>query len=480
MSSASIKLIECRDNEIVIYLTEPIQGIFNLKAYLPNTINPKLVFEKDIEVNGDSFTIARYYDNYDGCFFVFRHEDADARCVESIVSANIKDYPIYAKRISKKGLRCVNIEDGLKLGMRHTVIDLPVQTLLRTYQEEDCYPYEYQGKTYYIYSKVQEWLDDLVHQYTINKVHCTINLLICIPVDDRMKHIVEHPDCNPKTRMSAFNITSEAGYMYIAAICNFLAKRYTEPEVRCVDGLIIANEINVQRYWASAGEKTCQQYLFDYSRVLRVAWLAGAQYWKNWRVYISLENHFGKSLLYFTYNFTGLESYAGKECLEWLDRYSVTEGNFNWNVAFHPYAYDLRLPDFWNDDLAQNTYDSEIVSFKNLNVLVGFVKALSQWEGSSRKIILSEQGFNSSGNPSLEWVQAAAYGHAFKKVMCYPEIEAFIYHSHVDNKNEENGLKLGLRRSDDFNDDSNIKPIYHLMKVIETRVYDDKPLWYHF
>ena len=174
------------------------------------------------------------------------------------------------------------------------------------------------------------------------------------------------------------------------------------------------------------------------------------------------------------------EVYAGQDCLDELDTFATADGDFNWNIAYHPYAYDLAMPDFYNDDKSTFLGSSPVISFKNLSVLVDYVRVhLSVYRWSPRKIILSEQGFNSANDATLEFVQATAYGRAFKEVMQYPEIEAFIYHSHVDNVGEE-GLRLGLRRSADFDSTDNIKPIYQVFKTIEELTYDNRPIWEHY
>ena len=295
-----------------------------------------------------------------------------------------------------------------------------------------------------------------------------------------MSAIIQHPRYDGQGVMSAINITSPEGCLYFETLCYYLAQRYTQPTMK-IDGIILANEINIQGHWANAGSMSCKDYLFEYSRALRIAWQAGAQHWSKWRVYISLDRHWNETLNFWHKTLDKFKAYPGRECLLNLDYWSRLEGNFNWNIAFHPYAVDLFTPDYYNDSIDINDELPNIVSIKNLIVLVKFTcQTLSRWQGGFRKIILSEQGFSSNDDPILEYVQATAYGRAFKEVMRFPEIEAFIYHSHVDNEGEEGSLRLGLRRSNDFTTTDNIKPIYYVFKHIEDITYDNKPLWTHF
>jgi hypothetical protein len=68
-------------------------------------------------------------------------------------------------------------------------------------------------------------------------------------------------------------------------------------------------------------------------------------------------------------------------------------------------------------------------------------------DGHSRKVALTEQGFNCPEEPEGETKQAAAFAFAWKKVQALPEVESFLYHRHVDHP-YESGLKVGIREHD--------------------------------
>lgn len=93
-------------------------------------------------------------------------------------------------------------------------------------------------------------------------------------------------------------------------------------------------------------------------------------------------------------------------------------------------------------------FDAPRITFRNLEVLVRF---LSQpgftYQGESRRIALTEQGFHCRASAEGPALQAAAYAYAWKRVQAMPAIESFIYHRHVDHPHE-GGLHLGLREHD--------------------------------
>jgi hypothetical protein len=119
-------------------------------------------------------------------------------------------------------------------------------------------------------------------------------------------------------------------------------------------------------------------------------------------------------------------------------------GDFDWHVAFHPYPENLFDCRFWNDRSAPDADDAARVTFRNLPVLMRALAQPSlQWQGTSRRVLLSEQGFHCRGDEHGERDQAAAFALAWELVAREPGIDALILHRHVDHAHE-GGLALGL------------------------------------
>ena len=96
-----------------------------------------------------------------------------------------------------------------------------------------------------------------------------------------------------------------------------------------------------------------------------------------------------------------------------------------------------------------------------------------QFQGSPRRVILSEQGFHTPPGPDGQRIQAAAYCAAYKKVESLPEIDAFILHRHVDHRHE-GGLLLGLRSYEpDDNDPRPMKKIYECFRAADTEQWEN-------
>jgi len=138
----------------------------------------------------------------------------------------------------------------------------------------------------------------------------------------------------------------------------------------------------------------------------------------------------------------------GNELIEQFALRTRREGDFPWHVAFHPYPQDLRDPRFWNDTEAWMSFDTPLITFKNLEVLPAFLKQEHLlYRGEPRRIILSEQGFHCLDAPDGEKIQAAAFAYAWYKIRHMPEIDMFQLHRYVDPPPRKR-LRFGLWEAD--------------------------------
>ena len=104
------------------------------------------------------------------------------------------------------------------------------------------------------------------------------------------------------------------------------------------------------------------------------------------------------------------------------------------------------------------------VTFKNLEVLTRYLDLpIQRCFGSARRVILSEQGFNTPKDADGETKQAAGFCYGWKKANALPGIDAFILHRHVDHTHE-GGLRLGLwtNKPDSVNTPDGRKLLYEV------------------
>lgn len=402
--------------------------------------------------------------------------------VEEIVDS-MRDYD-YPTADTKKGLQVARVNDAMELGVKHAALNVNEGDFLLLEPEEgNTIEFDFNGKTYYFNKQIVERNDARVKELSDFGVIITYIVLNAqkwaTNVSDEMWDIIKHPNYDGKKDgnglISQFNVVTDKGIEYYTAFIAFLAERYTREDNKYgrAVGMIIGNEVNSGYTWCNSGLMTCEEYCRHYTKALRLAYQAASVYYKNIRIYISLD-HFWTGA-----NFGGdpMRFYPSKSILENVNREFLSEGQVPWNIAHHPYPENLNFPDFWNDKTATDDPDTYRITFKNLEVLAQFLyKEDFLCNGKRRRIILSEQGFNSHWTPESEVVQAMAYGRAYKKIMQIPEIDSFILHAHGDNY-QEFGLNLGLwRRKRESGEWDAPKPMYYVFKAIDKK--DEKGVYH--
>lgn len=363
-----------------------------------------------------------------------------------------------------------------ELNIRQSRPDISLPGLMTMMPGENTIPYRFNGRAYFFLRSAVEALDEQMRSAPVN----TMILLNSPRLFDATgeKALLDaciHPNFDwkdPNAFISAFDMETEEGQNCYGAFVEFLAERYARPDRRygCAAGAVISNEVDSQYIWGNAGEMPVEQYVREYTQAMRFAWICGAKHRKNFRVYVSLDQFWNGA----TYDISApLRYYSGRRILDLIRKYTAEDGDFNWNVAYHPYPEDLRWPDFWHDRAPDFTFTTPKITFKNMEVLEAY---LSQPEflfrGKPRRILFSEQGFNSQGGALkdlTEKMAAAGYVLAYLKARNMKTVDMFTHHACIDNPHEF-GLNLGIFRYDVSlpNHVGEKKPIYYSVAAMDT------------
>ncbi|WP_054955979.1 DUF5722 domain-containing protein [Paenibacillus dakarensis] len=359
-----------------------------------------------------------------------------------VLAGNHEAYP---EAQSIKGLQVQMTADAQELGISHAALNVPYNELMykSNNHPENTIPYEVEGETFYFRKSRIEQLDIGVKSLSDNGMIVSLILIMYNTKDpDSANEYLIHPDSEPGGTVYALNTSNEIGVKYVKAATQFIAERYSMPNGqygRAVN-YIVGNEVGQNKVWNNMGPKHVDAYVREYAQTLRLVDSIVKSTYANARTYVSLDHFWNEKL-----SDDSTWKYDNKVIVDRLISMSHAEGNFSWNIAPHPYPEDLFNPRFWNDSTATDSFDTQRITFKNLEVLVDYMKQDDYlFNGEMRRIMLSEQGFHSLTNSEEhQKLQAAAYAYAYYKVKFLDGIDAFILHRHVDH-GEEGGLNLGL------------------------------------
>ncbi|MDE7178357.1 MAG: hypothetical protein K2O59_11140 [Lachnospiraceae bacterium] len=373
--------------------------------------------------------------------------------------------PSFGDTKSKKGLlvdpeklRTNELDD---LGVRHAAYNIPLSRILGP-TTNDYYPtihYTYNGKSYAFNGQIMAEYDYIFTSLSNRGIITTAIIL-----NDRSSR----PELiHPKARSGghapyyAFNATDESGTETIAAIASFLASRYSGTGNGKVMNWVIANEINARSEWNYIEYMDTASYVDEYARAFRVFYNALLSVNGNARVYISLDQQWGKSL----YSKNG---YASKDILDEFNRNLKAEGNIDWGLAQHPYNYPLTSAKAWSSGGRAASYVLEtettpVITIKNLHVLTNYLQRpeMRTDDGEVRHLILSEMGYTSSQGQEL---QSASFVYAYKVIEANQYVDSMLFSRETDASEEvAQGLALGICTLG-----GGRKSIYEAFKYVDT------------
>lgn len=399
--------------------------------------------------------ISRFENGKDRLFSKFQLIDADTaqtlapvRWVTDLSALPVRDFDFQWKADSVKGLSCiVMVDDAQKLGVNYATDNIWFNQAFDLGENPKDF-ITIEGEKVPINMNYFAAVDRKVKEMTDAGINLTMVLNNTLPADIPHDHPLHHPG-NIRSKAprphTAINITNSKGFLWYRALMEFVADRYSRPDKKhgLISGYIVGNEVQAHWEWYNMGEIPQDEFIKDYVRAMRITDLAVRKIHSKLRIYVSMEHHWNRPMFD-----NPLRHIPGKKLLEDINALCIAEGNFGWNVAHHPYPEDLFNPKSWLDKSATMSFDTDRVTYKNIEVLSAFLRQSEfLYKGKQRRIILSEQGVNQRNEPDGQIFQAAGYAYAYYRISNTPGIDAFMLHRHIDHP-DEGGLMLGLRTWD--------------------------------
>lgn len=377
-----------------------------------------------------------------------------------------KYMPSFTTTASKKGL----LVDPEKLagselddlGVKHAAYNIPLSRILGN-TSNAYYPtvyYTYNGRSYAFNGQIIAEYDYVFSTLTNKGINITA--IILNDIHPGYMQLI-HPKARSGGRAPycAFNATDEEGTEFIAAIGSFLANRYSGSGHGKVMNWVIGNEINARNEWNYIEYMDTPSYVEEYAKAFRIFYNSILSVNGNARVYLSLDQQWGKSL----YSNNG---YGSKDILDEFNRNIKAGGNIDWGVAYHPYNYPLTSAKAWSTSGRASSYvlDSEttpVITIKNIHVLTNYLQKeeLLTESGEVRHVTLSEMGYTSSAGQDL---QAASFVYAYKIIEANRYIDNMLFSRETDAPSEvAEGLALGINTQGGGH-----KSIYNAFKYVDT------------
>ena len=378
----------------------------------------------------------------------------------------------YQDANSKKGLLIdMNmLSDAFELGVKHAIVNFNLDQILG-----EGIDYTYEGKTYHFNKNAIATYDTTVSTFSNKSMQVTA--VVVNSWNNTHKELM-YPNVvkNNTAIYYGFNAKTKEGVETTRAIASFLAERYSGDNYNYgrVSNWVIGNEINNNENWNYMGPMDVEKYSKEFARSFRVFYTAIKAKSKNARLFFSVDYDWN-------YPKANKLKYRAKQVIDLINENINTEGNIDWNLAYHPYPLPLTSANFWDDvNTGQIKQDetTAIINFANLHVLTDYLKGANfrDTSGKVRRVILSEQGFTSKSPDKAEDkdLQAAAFAYAYYIADSDPYIDSFILSRQVDHPVEtRDSLYFGLWNTDssvtDRSKATDRKKIWAVFKNIDSR-----------
>ncbi|MDR1518476.1 MAG: DUF5722 domain-containing protein [Dysgonamonadaceae bacterium] len=376
------------------------------------------------------------------------------------------------KPTARKGLGGFHISRGFlqdldDLPITSVTVNIAITEFMYLDSRAGTIAHPYGGKTYYFAQSYIDKLDQTL-RLTASKNIVVSAIILVQPTgsDSKIGDLLRHPRF--EAMGGAFytmpNMTTAESVNCYAAALDFLAKRYCRPDNTNgrIHHWIMHNEVDAGTTWTNMGaNRPLYVFLDAYYKSMRLCFQIARKYDEHSEVLAS-----------FTHTWAKKEAdYASLDLIKGLLKYSAAEGDFKWGLAYHPYPQDLNEPKTWLDNHASFSMATQIVTFKNLEVLDKWIKMPeNKYLGTEKRTLwLSENGTNSRTYSAQDLAeQAAGLAYTWKKLKQLDGIDAFQWHNWIDNRGEF-GLCIGLRRfPDDAEDPGGRKPVWYVFQAADT------------
>ena len=332
---------------------------------------------------------------------------------------------------TKKGIQATNFSEVTDTKSKNVFFNLYISDLMR--KDSGVETYKYNGKTYHFNGLYG--YEYLVQQCNAKGIQVTAQ--ISIDKNASTQSLTTGSSPYAETAYYGWNTDNAATRQTMEAMFAYLGEKFGRNNCY-ISNWILGNEVNSASGYYYVGNVSFSKFISMYSEAFRCLYNAVRSSRGSSKVFICLDNCWNQKNAFSV-------CYSAKSTLDnFATKISEMQKNVNWNLAYHAYNQPLSDPRFWSGaNASMFTSDANSTTFitmRNIDTLTSYVKSRY---GSNTRVILSEQGFSSTGGQAN---QAAALALAYYKAACNPMIDAFIVRSYKDEAHEvAQGLAMGLK-----------------------------------
>lgn len=367
--------------------------------------------------------------------------------------------------VSIKGLISDYPADAIRLGISHTVVDVPMDRLILNGWKEGAFSYIYNGVTRYLNATELDRLDEMVESYSAAGVKVYLRFVLGTSMEaptegyDPPSSLYAPVDAAVlgHSTYCAVNMEDPDAAEIMEGFFDLMAERYASPEagIAPVTSFLIGYRVNHSTVYNAGGS------VESYEKLVRVARTALLSYNADGRVYLSLDSLRTAA--------EGEERMDIPTFIEAFTKACALRGEYDWHVASELYTDSPRI---WDANGDRDTRYYTVSSLRELtDLLTG--EAYATPAGEARRLLIS--GFSvpaaTPDKPASQEnhaQQAASYAFAYLTCVANGHVEALIYDTYADTALLQSGLWIAEPNADGEWMVSGQRPLYGIFKKVDT------------
>ncbi len=245
--------------------------------------------------------------------------------------------------------------------------------------------FECGGKLYYYNSEYYSAVDIMIKNFAEKNIDVTLVFVISDTGNEALNRMLIHRDADLNARYCAYNTSDRQGLMYLRAISEFFARKYSVDY--SVTRFVFGDNVAMSSVGYNMGNKTLEEFVFEYANGLRIVYNAVKSYAPYVEVYTYLDDSWNRKLPFDLYT-----RFDNKAFLDALNRCYLDSGNVEWGIVQNLYPEGRQNYSSYNDSTLSAQEPSDRVSFKNIGIVTDYLKnSQSMYNGFVRDYVIIEK-----------------------------------------------------------------------------------------